>query len=129
MKRRVFPKLILDAREDALIEVLQKEFEDFTQPGLVGRGFKKLTDVAGGLVAHVFRLTKSPRVSTHGWHCEQCQPKPRICKDNVSFDVLLGRDARFAIRAGKTSIFTKSNPSQLNRANRDDSSAATQHGF
>lgn len=50
MKRRIYPKPILDAREQALITALQKEFEDFTKPGVIERGLKKLTSAVGRVV-------------------------------------------------------------------------------
>jgi len=42
MKRRVHPNPILDAREVALVAALQKDFEDFAEPDVIGRGLKKI---------------------------------------------------------------------------------------
>ena len=49
MKTRNYPKPILDAREQALIGTLQKEFEAFTTPGFIERSLKKLTNAVGRL--------------------------------------------------------------------------------
>jgi hypothetical protein len=50
MRRRVYPRPLLDAREKALIAALQKEFEAFTKPGAIKRSLAKLTDAAARAV-------------------------------------------------------------------------------
>ena len=55
MKRRSYPKPILDAREEARIAELQTEFEKFTKPGVISRGLTKLTDAVGRAVPQVLK--------------------------------------------------------------------------
>lgn len=72
MKRRIYPKPILDAREEDLIAALQKEFEDFTKPGVVARGLKKLTSTAGRIVPEYLKKVVSNTQSSAGdWELTQ----------------------------------------------------------
>ncbi len=64
MKRRIYPKPILDAREQALLAALQKEFEDFTKPGVIARGLKTLTDAVGRVVPAFFKKALSEAKSS-----------------------------------------------------------------
>ncbi len=72
MKRRTFPKPILDAREEALIAALQKEFKAFTKPSVVARGLKKLTNAAGCIIpALVKKAFSDAQSSVSEWEMIQ----------------------------------------------------------
>ena len=68
MKRRIYPTPILDAREQARIAELQKEFEDFTKPGAIERGFRKLTSAVGRIVPPFLKkLLTNAQASMSDW--------------------------------------------------------------
>ena len=72
MKRRTYPKPILDAREEALLTALQKEFEAFTKPGVISRSFDKLTSSAGRIVpAFVKKAFSDTQSSVSEWEMIQ----------------------------------------------------------
>lgn len=63
-----YPKPILDTREQALIATLQKEFEAFAKPGVVGRGLDKLTSAASRIVpAFVKKAFSNAQSSASEW--------------------------------------------------------------
>lgn len=66
MKRPAYPKPILDEREQALIAALQKEFEDFTKPGVINRALKKLTDLAGDVIPNASKKAFADATSAAG---------------------------------------------------------------
>ena len=72
MKRRIYPTPILDAREQGRIGELQKEFEDFTKPGAIERGFKKLTNAVGRIVpTFLKKLLTNAQASMSDWEMIQ----------------------------------------------------------
>lgn len=72
MKRRTYPKPILDAREQALITALQNEFEAFTKPGVIERGLKKLTSAVGCVVPQFLKkMLTDAGLSMNDWELIQ----------------------------------------------------------
>jgi hypothetical protein len=64
MKRRTYPKPVLDPREEALIGALQKEFEAFTKPGVIARGLTKVGNAVSRVVPQVLKSALSKAQSS-----------------------------------------------------------------